>query len=89
MMSRNIFTSSLKYLQRLNEKALRPVNLSEVDYIDLLIEQEKNEGKSGFLERVKALEGFRKQAVLVTTVSNVQLQANTSVFELLRQDGNV
>ena len=78
-----------KHLQRLNEIALRPVNLSEVDYIDLLIEQEKNEGKSGFLERVKALEGFRKQAVLVTTVSNVQLQANTSVFELLRQDGNV
>ena len=78
-----------KHLQRLNEIALRPVNLSEVDYIDLLIEQEKNEGKSGFLERVKALEGFRKQAVLVTAVSNVQLQANTSVFELLRQDGNV
>ncbi len=77
-----------EHLERLHEIALRPINLSEMDYIDLLIEQEKNEGKPGFLERVKALEGFRKQAELVTAVSNVQLHSGNSVFEQLRSDSD-
>lgn len=74
-----------KHLERLNGIALRPINLSEMDYIDLLIEKEKNEGKPGFLERIKAMEGFRKQAELVTAVSNVKLQGSSSVFEQLRE----
>ena len=52
---------------------------SEVDYINLLIKQEK------FLEQIKALEGFRKQAKLVGAASNVQLKDGTSVFEQLRK----
>ena len=82
---KGLIEQAKKHLEHLNGIALRPVNLSEVDYIDLLIEQEKNQGKPGFLERVKALEGFRKQAELVTAVSNVQLQGAASVFEQLRE----
>lgn len=82
---KGLIQQAKKHLERLNSIALRPINLSEMDYIDLLIEQEKNEGKQGFLERVKALEGFRKQAELVAAVSCVQLQGTTSVFEQLRE----
>lgn len=82
---KGLIEQAKKHLDRLNSIALRPVNLSEVDYIDLLIEQEKNQGKPGFLERVKALEGFRKQAELLIAVSNVQLQGTASVFEQLRE----
>lgn len=81
-----LINKAKEHLQRLHEIALRPINLSEVDYIDLLIEQEKNEGKPGFLERIKALEGFRKQAELVSAVSNVELSTGNSVFEQLRCD---
>lgn len=73
-----------KHLQRLHDIALRPINVSEVDYIDLLIEQERNEAKRGFVERIRALEGFRKQAELIITVDSMQLQVNGSVFEQLR-----
>lgn len=82
---KGLIQQAKEHLERLNGIALRPVNLSEMDYIDLLIEQEKNEGKPGFLERVKALEGFRKQAELVAALSNVQLQGTASVFEQLRE----
>lgn len=82
---KGLIAQAKKHLARLNGIALLHINLSEVDYIDLLIEQEKNEGKAGFLERIEALEGFRKQAELVTAVSNVQLQGGSSVFEQLRE----
>ena len=59
---KDLIKQAKMHLERLHSIALRPINMSEMDYIDLLIEQEKNEGKPGFLERVKALEGFRKQA---------------------------
>ncbi|XP_073488586.1 uncharacterized protein [Aquarana catesbeiana] len=45
-----------KKLKRLQKIALRPNPLSAVDYIQLLIEKEKREGKSGFMERIKLLE---------------------------------
>ena len=73
------------HIDRLHQIALHPVNLSEVDYIDLLIEQEKIKGKPGFLERVKALEAFRKQAELVGAMSGVQLTGDAPVFEQLRE----
>ncbi|XP_077349695.1 uncharacterized protein LOC143997778 isoform X2 [Lithobates pipiens] len=43
-------------LQRLQEIALKPNPMFATDYIKLLIEKEKREGKTGFLERIKIME---------------------------------
>ena len=51
---------------RLQEIALKPNYLTEVEYIDLIIETEKREAKPRWLERVQALESVRHQAVIVT-----------------------
>ena len=39
------------YINKLNAIALRPNPLSDLDYIDLLIESEKNEQKYGWEQR--------------------------------------
>ena len=49
-------------LARLDEIALKPNPLTEVEYIDLLIQSEKLEAKPGWLQRVQYLEGAREQA---------------------------
>ncbi|XP_077350003.1 uncharacterized protein LOC143998136 [Lithobates pipiens] len=43
-------------LKRLQEIALKPNPMFAVDYIKLLIEKEKREGETGFLERIKIME---------------------------------
>ena len=56
-------------LERLKEIALKPNPMTEVEYIDLLIESEKQEGKPSFMERIKALEEIRNRAVLLSKVA--------------------
>ena len=53
-------------IARLQQIALKPDHLTEVGYIDILIESEKREAKDRWLERVQALEGVRQQAQIVT-----------------------
>lgn len=55
-------------LARLQDIALKPNPLTEVEYIDLLIEAEKREKKVGFTQRVQAFEGLREQAVILKTL---------------------
>ena len=50
--------------QRLDEIAMKPNPLSKVDYVDLLIQFEKDEGKDGFQERILCLKVIRKKAEL-------------------------
>ena len=49
-------------LARLDEIALKPNPLTEVEYIDLLIQSEKLEAKPGWLQRIQYLESARKEA---------------------------
>ena len=49
------------YINKLNAIALRPNPLSDLDYIDLLIESEKNEKKYGWVERLKLYNKMRKE----------------------------
>lgn len=60
-------------LQRLDEIALRPNPLSEVEYIDLLIQSEEIEGKDGCIQRIECLKTVRKQAQLLSTVKDEKI----------------
>ena len=60
-------------LERLQEIALKPNPLSEVEYIDLLIESEKSEAKKGFKNRIQALEKLRDQAVILMKMKEANL----------------
>lgn len=67
-----------KYGNRLKEIALRPDPLSTVQYIELMIESEMREKKSGFNKRVEILHGFKKRADIGKTCQNLEHQlANT------------
>ncbi|XP_042560552.1 uncharacterized protein LOC122129887, partial [Clupea harengus] len=58
-----------KCLQRLREIALRPDPLSTPDYIDVLIETEKQEAKPGWQKRLVELQEVRERAVLLKKVT--------------------
>ena len=44
--------------------------MSEVGYIDLLIESEKHEKKEGYSDRISSLQEIRKEAELMTEVTS-------------------
>ena len=48
-------------ITRLRQIALKPDHLTEVEYIDILIESEKREARPHWLECVQALEGVQQQ----------------------------
>jgi len=48
-------------LERLQDIALKPNPLSTPDYIDLMIEFEKQEAKPGFQDRIQSLMEVRKK----------------------------
>ena len=50
-------------LKKLSEIALKKDPLQQVDYLDLLIESEKSQAKSGWKDRVSALQKTRDEAV--------------------------
>lgn len=58
-------------LFRLDEIALKPNPLTEVQYLDLLIESEKNEAKPGWKQRVEYYEEARRQAEILSKVKDV------------------
>jgi hypothetical protein len=51
------------YINRLGQIAARPNPLSNVDYIDLLIQSEEQEHKVGWEGRVRYLRGLRELAI--------------------------
>ena len=73
-------------IERLQEIALRPNHLTEVDYIDILIESEKCEAKPRWLERVQALEGVRRQAEIVTKLMSEGKQTSPILVEEAAQE---
>ncbi|XP_010790098.1 uncharacterized protein [Notothenia coriiceps] len=66
---REIMERAAKCLNRLGEIALKPNPLSTPEYIDLLIEGEKSEAKSGWKQRVQYLMEMRGKAELMGKVS--------------------
>ena len=52
-------------LARLDEIALKPNPLTELDYIDLLIDSEKQQCKPGYMKRLEYLQEARKNAEVI------------------------
>lgn len=59
---KTMMTEMKKCLSDLNEKALQNNPMSEVDYIDLLIETEIRENQPGALMRIKMLKNMKKRS---------------------------
>ena len=66
--------------ERLDEIALKPNPLTNVEYIDLLIESEKQERKAGYRERIAYYEEVRTRAELIRKTSG-QLPQELSAEE--------
>ena len=58
-------------IKRLDEIAFKPHPLSDVDYIDLLIESEKQGQKPGFRKRIQYYNAVRQQAELISKIKQV------------------
>ncbi|XP_074544184.1 stonustoxin subunit alpha-like isoform X2 [Halichoeres trimaculatus] len=63
-----LMEGSTKCLNRLKQIALRPNPLSTPEYIDMLIEGEKNEAKPGWKKRVQSLTEMREKAKYIAQV---------------------
>ena len=57
-------------MQRLDQIALKPNPLSEVEYIDLLIESEKQEAKSGYQQRINYYQEVKQQALVMSKLKD-------------------
>ncbi|XP_066574854.1 uncharacterized protein LOC136764581 [Amia ocellicauda] len=57
-------------LARLEEIALKPNTLSTVEYIDLLIRNEEEEGKPGFQDRVSELQKMKQTSEILAKIAN-------------------
>ena len=58
-------------LRRLDEIALKPNPLTQIEYLELLIESEKNEAKEGWKQRVQYYEEAKRQAEMLAKVKDV------------------
>ena len=82
-----LIANAKRHLERLDEIALRPINQSEVDYIDSLIATEESEARPGFIDRIKMLREFRHMAELTHQIKDLDLNNTAdgrSLFETLR-----
>ncbi|KAL9950870.1 hypothetical protein ACROYT_G043440 [Oculina patagonica] len=59
-------------LFRLDEIALKPNPLTQVQYLELLIESEKNEAKPGWRQRITYYEEAKRQAEILSKVKDVK-----------------
>ena len=68
-------------LKRLDEIALKPNPLSEVDYLDLLIQSEEFQAQKGWQDRVRALQVFKQQAELLAKMREKGTSSNDSMID--------
>ena len=59
-------------LRRLDEIALKPNPLTQIEYLELLIKSEKNEAKEGWKQRVQYFEEAKRQAEILAKVKDVK-----------------
>ncbi len=84
----DLVNAARKRLMRLDEIALKPNPLSEVDYVDLLIKSEEQQGKRGWSDRVSSYKILRKRASLMRKIKDhKQDDVEESLFSWLGEDG--
>ena len=66
-------------LQRLQEIALRPGHLTDVEYIDLMIESEKYEARPDWMQRVSAIREVRQQAEIIAIIQKEDTQSTNGL----------
>ena len=66
-------------LRRLDEIALHPIPLSEIECIDLLIHTEEMDGGLGAAQRIKCLKTVREKAELMSTVKDDKIFEHTAL----------
>ena len=81
----NMIKQARTILKRLNEIALKPDPLNEVNYIDLLIQSEKREAKPGFKSRIQSLEKIRKNAQFMKDIQDPNYKMDYSPIAATRQ----
>ena len=59
-------------LRRLDEIALKPNPLTQVQYLELLIESEKNEAKPGWKQRIQYFEEAKRHAMILSKVRDAK-----------------
>ena len=69
-------------IKRLDEIALKPNPLSEVEYINLQIESEKKQRNTGFIKRISILEKLRDQAELISRLRTPSGEISSSAMQL-------
>lgn len=74
-------------LCRLDEIALKPNPLTQLEYIELLIEQEKNEAKPGWQKRIQYYHEAKRQAEILSKVKDVEA-AEKEIKEKALSGGN-
>lgn len=67
-------------INRLSEIALKPDPLTEIDYLDLLIEAEQVEAKQGWKERVNHYTKIRKNAEMLKKVPEMQTKSTGTAW---------
>ena len=68
-----MITEARQSIERLKEIALKPNPMSEVEYIDILIEAEKCDKTLGFLRRISVLKKVRAKALLLSTMAKANV----------------
>ena len=67
-----MISKAQRCLRRLDEIALKPNPLTQVEYLELLIESEKQEAKSGWKQRVQYYEEAKRHAEMLAKVKDVK-----------------
>ena len=78
----NMIRQAQQSLNRLGVIALKPNPLSEVEYIELMIESEKAEFKPGWKERVRYLEEAKKEAKITKEIAKAEITPSKRVARL-------
>lgn len=65
-------------IERLDAIALKPNPLTEIEYLDLLIESETSEAEPGWKERVSQYRKIRKDAEVLKKVPKMQTKSKSS-----------
>lgn len=82
----NMIKRAQQSLRRLDEIALKPNPLTQVEYLELLIESEKREAKPGWKQRIQYLEVAKSHAEILSKVKDEK--ESQKLVQTLSRDGD-